>query len=97
MPRRLSNSTGLDRTLKALGAAGRLDDTDQALVALARGLAAAVDAEPENAALWREYRAALVALSTTGSDNIDDDARDFILSIRTPLRTQVVDAEEPSS
>lgn len=95
MPRRVSNATGLDKTLKALTAAGRLDDADQALVALARCLAAAVDAEPENAALAREYRAALVALSNAGSDNLDDDARDFILSIRTPsVRTQIRDAEE---
>lgn len=86
MPRRRasSNAAGLEQTLKALEAAGRLTDVDLALVALARGLAVAVDAEPENAALWREYRAALVALSAAGADNIDDDARDFILSIRTP-------------
>lgn len=91
MPRRASNATGLERTLKALDVAGRLADEDQALVALARCLAAALDAEPENAALAREYRAAIVALSTTGADNIDDDARDFILSIRTP---QIRDAEK---
>ena len=95
MPRRASNATGLERTLKALTAAGRLDDADQALVALARSLAVAVDAEPENAALAREYRAALVALSSAGSDNLDDDTREFILSIRTPqLRTPVRDAED---
>jgi hypothetical protein len=79
-----SNKTGLERTVKALDAAGRLDDTDQALLALARSLAAAVDAEPENAALAREYRAALVALSTAGADNIDDDTRQFLLTVRTP-------------
>lgn len=92
MPRRTSNATGLERTIKALQAAGRLADEDQALLALSRGLAAAVDADPENAALWREYRAALVALSSAGSDNVDDDTRDFILSIRTP---QIRDTAKP--
>lgn len=42
----------LDRTLK-----GR--DLPSAVVALLRGLADAVDAEPTKAALWREYREAL--------------------------------------
>lgn len=82
--RKVSNATGLEKTLKALTSAGRLEDADQALVALARCLATAVDAEPENAALAREYRAALATLLASGSDNIDDDARDFLLEIRTP-------------
>lgn len=96
MTRKASNTAGLEKTLKALTAAGRLEDADQALVALARCLAAAVDAEPENAALAREYRAALVALLATGSDNIDDDSRDFLLQIRTPgLRPTMGDPKKP--
>ena len=94
MGRPASNRTGLERTIKALDAAGRLDDTDQALLALARSLAAAVDAEPENAALAREYRAALVALSAAGADNIDDDTRQFLLTVRTP-RTAVGNGADP--
>ena len=68
--------------MKALSA--RLDEDDEALVALARGLAAAVDADPANAALWREYRAAVTALSLAGADKVDDDTAEFLLSIRTP-------------
>ena len=84
MPRRRAgtNAQGLERTLKALG--DRLDEDDEALVALARGLAAAVDADPANAALWREYRAAVTALSLAGADKVDDDTAEFLLSIRTP-------------
>lgn len=84
MPRRRagSNEQGLERTLKALSV--RLDEDDEALVALARGLAAAVDADPANAALWREYRAAVTALSLAGADKVDDDTAEFLLSIRTP-------------
>ena len=84
MPRRRagSNAAGLERTLKALG--DRLDEDDEALVALARGLATAVDTDPGNAALWREYRAAVTALTLAGADRVDDDTRDFLLTIRTP-------------
>lgn len=80
----VTNAAGLEKTLKALRSEGRLDDNHAALVAMAKGLAQAVDSEPDNAALWREYRAVLVALSNAGSDNIDDDTRDFLLRIRTP-------------
>ena len=78
-----SNVAGLERTIKAMKA--RLEEDDEALVALARGLAAAVDAEPGNAALWREYRAAVMALSQAGADgDIDDDTKAFMFTIRTP-------------
>jgi hypothetical protein len=84
LPRKISNTGAIEKTIRALEDAGRLSDEDQAIVALARCLAAALDAEPENAALAREYRAALVALSVAGADRPDDDARDFLLTIRTP-------------
>lgn len=78
---------GLELTLDALD----LADVDKALIALARGLAAAVDADPcpvcgagQNAALWREYRAALQALTEAGSGDADDDTRDFLIKIQTP-------------
>ena len=84
MPRKTSNSSAVEITIRALDDDGRLSDEDQAIVALARCLAAALDAEPENAALAREYRAALVALSLAGADKPDDNDRDFLLTIRTP-------------
>lgn len=90
MPRRKagSNANGLERTIKAM--ATRLGEADEALVALARGLAAAVDAAPENAALWREYRAAVTALSEVGIDSdVDDDTQAFLLALRSPVRAKV--------
>jgi hypothetical protein len=80
----------LERTIKALK--HRLSDETEALVALARGLAAAVDADPGNAALWREYRAAVTALSEVGADSdIDDDTAAFLLALRSPVRAKVGD------
>ena len=80
--RKLGAARGLERTLKAAGS--RLDDHHAALVAMARGLAAAVDAEPANAALWREYRATVIALGQIAGDDIDEDTAAFLVSIRTP-------------
>jgi hypothetical protein len=54
-----------------------------------------VDADPANAALWREYRAAVTAISEAGvDDGPDDDTKDWLLTIRTPLRTEIRHAEE---
>ena len=80
--RKLGAARGLEKTLKA--AASRLDDSHAALVAMARGLAAAVDAEPGNAALWREFRATVIALGQVAGDVIDDDTAVFLAAIRTP-------------
>jgi hypothetical protein len=95
VPRRKagSNADGLERTIKAM--ATRLGEADEALVALARGLAAAVDAAPDNAALWREYRAAVTALSEVGSDDIDDDTEAFLLTLRTPVRAKMGNGKDP--
>lgn len=93
-PRKSSSVAGLERTLRALKP--RLKDEDEALVAMARGLAAAVDAEPENAALWRELRAVVLALGERGADkDVDDDTGEFLLAIRTPMRAPVGDPPQP--
>lgn len=101
MPRRKagSNAAGLERTLKALAEAGRLDDATEALVALARGLAEAVDADPSNAALWREYRVTVAALNELATDDdVDDDTAAFWLRIRTPgVRAALGDSPEPGT
>jgi hypothetical protein len=88
-----SNVEGLEKTLAAIGSS--LRDTDEALVALARGLAAAVDAEPSNAALWREYRAAVASLQAAAAGVVDDDdTAVFLAAIRTPLRAALGDRSE---
>lgn len=90
----MTNLQALDKTVKALKK--RLTPDSDALVALTRGLAAAVDEAPENAALWREYRAALATLMAVGLDEPDDDSRDFLLQIRTPgLRPAMGDPSKP--
>lgn len=89
--RTTTNAAGLAKTLRALKP--RLGPEDEALVALARTLAAAVDADPcpdcgagRTAALWKEYRAAVVALRAVVADAPDAAAAGFLGSVQTPLR-----------
>lgn len=90
----MTNVEAVASTIAALHEAGRIQDTDAAVVALAESLAEAVDADRchgcatrgQTAALWKEYRAALVALSEVGSDDLPDDEQAFRIEIRTPQR-----------
>lgn len=65
-------------TVHQLRDLGRIESVDEALVAAALGLAAAVDAAPDNAALWRQYRGAVADLRGVGSDG-DPDAVQALL------------------
>lgn len=69
------HSTATERTLRALRDVGRLEEVDAALVALARGLADALDdvdpATPSYPNLVRQYAATLERL-TAHDDGADD-------------------------
>lgn len=89
----------VDTTIAALGE--RLTDEHQALVAMARSLAKAVDADPcgecgaaQNAALWKEMRATITTLTEVGADDLDDDTAQWRISIQTPRRASLGDAED---
>ena len=58
----LTNSEAVRRTIEALRKSGKLADIDEARVRIVIGLAAAVDAVPDNPSMWREFRAAEKAL-----------------------------------
>ncbi len=83
MPRP-SVKAGLARFLKSLEESGDIVLVDAALVSMAKGLAASVDAEPANAALWREMRATLTDLREQAAGGVDDDTQSFLFSVRTP-------------
>jgi len=88
--------THLNRAIALLRSTARLGPDAEALVAVAQGLASAVDRQPDTAALWREYRAAVLALLSAGDvGDADDDAQEWLVSIRTPgVRAAVGDAKE---
>ncbi len=94
-----SIADAIETTIAALGE--RLTDEHGALVALARSLAKAVDADPcadcgaaTTAALWKEMRATITALSEVGADDLDDDTVAFRWSVQVPRRAEVGDPEE---
>jgi hypothetical protein len=66
------NRRAVDATIHDLRAAGRLSGEHSATLQLARSLASAVDASPENAALVREYRGALNDLLDLAVDRTDE-------------------------
>lgn len=74
----------LETAIAALADAGTIDDTDAAAVEVARCMAVAVTLDPTNAALWREYRAAVAALMEAGADGSDDSVETFRLSLTLP-------------
>ena len=88
------NAAAVARTVEALRVAGRLRDEDAATVQMVESLALAVDSDPGNASLWREFRAALDSLMKIGEVN-DADA-DEINLILTALRgsTEMDDTED---
>jgi hypothetical protein len=55
----MSNLDAVNRTLKVLEDLGRIDKVDTAMVHALRSMAAALDLDPSNAALWGRYLATL--------------------------------------
>jgi hypothetical protein len=83
----MTNVEAAERTIRALGELGRLEEIDVAQVQALRTLAAAVDENPANAALHREYRDSLSELRVYDDDDGFSDALE-------DLRSSVRDAEE---
>lgn len=66
------NAAAIAKVVRTLTELGRLEAVDAAVVQAAQSLAEAVDAQPDNASLWREYRAAEAALRSCGQGKNDD-------------------------
>lgn len=69
---------------------GRLEAIDESMCEVAELLGAAVDADPTNASLWGQFRAALDDLRQVGSSGDDDDLANLLASLAA-----VPDPEEP--
>lgn len=79
----MTNVQAVARMVESLRALGRVEPVDEPLVQAVTSLALAVDSEPGNASLWREYRAAvgdLRALNSAGTN--DDEIGRIIAAIR---------------
>lgn len=91
-----ANYAAVETTIAALRAAERLTDEHEAVVQAARSLADAVDADPGNASLWREFRAVVETLRSIGAE---DGGGDEVSLIIAALRgsAPVVDAKDAKS
>ena len=78
------NRIAAEETIAALRSAGRLETIDSARITTFQTLADAVDADPVNASLWREYRAAETALR-----EVNDDGNTELTEILSRLSTPV--------
>jgi hypothetical protein len=71
---RTTNHGQLEQTLKELHRLGRIEKIDAAFVQALRSMSFALDGDPSNAALWRQYREALRELTADDDDGSADAA-----------------------
>ena len=79
-----TNIAAADRTIDGLRSGGKLETVDEAMIVGFRAIAAALDAEPSNASLWREYRAIEARLRDGGG--VGDDLGRIINRLSAPIR-----------
>ncbi len=84
-----SQLAALRKTVRSLKKAGRLTDDHAALLAIAEGMAQQLDnpplEQPNTAALWKEFRAAVASLVEAGVDDSDSTATAAIELLRPDL------------
>ena len=69
------NRSAVELMLEALRDSGKLENVDAARATAAQALADAVDSDPSNASLWREYRASLEMLRLLSDGSVDEFAK----------------------
>jgi hypothetical protein len=83
-----SNARAIDITLSELRRIGRLEKIDEARVQALRSMADALDQNPFNSQMWREYREAIGGLtaddSNAGSSVVDDLLDELSAPVRNP-------------
>lgn len=78
------NGRAVEVTLSELARMGRLEKIDEARVQAVRSMAEALDQNPFNSQMWREYREALGGLT---ADDGNTDAVDALLDdLSSPVR-----------
>lgn len=80
-----ANAQAINVTLTELRRMGRLEKVDEAQVQALRSMAAALDENPFNSQMWKEYREAiggLTASGDSGSDAVNDLLNELSASVR---------------
>lgn len=83
---RTTNGGQIEQTLRELRRMGRLERVDAAAVQMLRSMARALDLDPSNAALWRQYREALRELTAADDDrgSVDEALAGLFAEVRDP-------------
>jgi hypothetical protein len=76
----MTNHGQLGRTLAELRRMGRIETVDAASVQALRSMAVALDGDPSNAALWRQYREALRELTADDGADVTGAALDELFA-----------------
>jgi hypothetical protein len=78
-----NNASELGRTLAELDRMGRLEKVDAARMQMARSMARALDKDPSNAALWRQYHVVVKELiSDDGDGSVADALEELFAEVR---------------
>lgn len=75
-----SNASEFAKTLAQLEEMGRVEKVDSAQVQAVRTMAKALDENPQNAALWKQYREALKELTADDSSQSVGEALEAMFS-----------------
>jgi hypothetical protein len=81
-----ANVSAINETLGELRRMGRLEKIDAARIQALRSMAAALDQNPFNSQMWREYREAIEGL--TAHDGDDGAVDDLLNELSSPVRDQ---------
>jgi hypothetical protein len=81
-----ANARAIEATLTELTRMGRLEKVDAARIQALRSMADALDQNPFNSQMWREYREALGGL--TADDSTSDPIDDLLDELSAPVRDQ---------
>lgn len=80
----MSNFAAAEATVNSLRDAGKISEIDEVKAEAVLSMAEALDTDPQNAALWRVYVAALTEL-TTDKAGESDDIRDIFFYMQSKV------------
>lgn len=83
-----ANAKAIEVTLTELRRMGRLEEVDQARIQAVRSMAEALDVNPFNSQMWREYREAVGGLTADDSNAASGAVDDLLDELSASVRDQ---------
>lgn len=85
-PKKGANATAIEATLGELRRMGRLERVDEARIQALRSMAEALDLNPFNSQMWKEYREAIGGITADDSPAGSSAVNDLLDDLSTPVR-----------